>query len=65
MTGSATNGRERDEAHQWYQSCVDFCENWDQASFDPSYTAKPLEYFEPMLREVFTRAPFDPARGCL
>ena len=26
-----------------------------------SYPTKPLSHFEPMLREVFSRAPFDPA----
>ena len=25
------------------------------------YPSKPIEYFEPMLREVFARPPFDPA----
>ena len=27
---------------------AEFCERWDQASFDPSYESFPLEYFEPM-----------------
>ncbi|NVK02524.1 MAG: HD domain-containing protein [Oceanospirillaceae bacterium] len=46
--------------HPWYQSCVDFCEKWDQSSFDPDYPTKPLEHFEPLVREIFTRKAFDP-----
>ena len=63
--GIDRNGREAYRDHERYQSCVDFCERWDQASFDPDFETKPLEYFEPMMREVFSRAPFDPARGRL
>ena len=37
------------------------CERWDQSSFDPDYPTKPLEYFEPMVREVFSRKAYDPA----
>jgi predicted HD phosphohydrolase len=47
--------------HPWFESCNRFCERYDQAAFDPAYPTQPLSHFEPMLREVFTRAPFDPA----
>ena len=47
--------------HPWYNACWRFCEYYDQAAFDPAYPSKTLAYFEPMLREVFSRAPFDPA----
>jgi predicted HD phosphohydrolase len=47
--------------HPWFDSCVRFCERYDQAAFDPAYPTKPLSHFEPMLREVFSRKPFDPA----
>lgn len=59
------HGRDAYRDHQWFESCANFCARWDQTSFDPQYPSKPLEYFEPMLREVFGRTPFDPARGCL
>ncbi len=55
------DGREAYRDHRWYASCVRFCERWDQASFDPDYPTKPLAYFAPMLREVFSRRPFDAA----
>ena len=47
--------------HPWYASCWRFCERYDQAAFDPATPTKPLSHFEPMLREVFSRKPFDPA----
>ena len=47
--------------HPWYASCWRFCERYDQAAFDPETPTKPLSHFEPMLREVFSRKPFDPA----
>jgi predicted HD phosphohydrolase len=53
--------RDRHKASPHYQACVDFCERWDQASFDPDYQAEPLEIFEPMVARVFARQPYDPA----
>ncbi len=47
--------------HPWYDSCANFCERWDQEAFDPDYPTEPMETFEPMLREIFSRTPFDPA----
>lgn len=47
--------------HPWFDACCRFCERYDQAAFDPDYRSKPLSYFEPMLRKVFSRKPFDPA----
>ena len=44
----------------YYQSCVDFCERWDQASFDPDYAQDSLESFEGAVREVFARKAYDP-----
>jgi len=44
-----------------YQACVDFCERWDQSSFDPDYAIDPLESFETEVREVFARKAWDPA----
>ena len=52
--GGDRNARERYKDHPFYQDCVDFCEKWDQTSFDPDYPTQPMEYFEPMVRKVLT-----------
>jgi len=53
--------RENFRDSPYYQSCVDFCERWDQSSFDPDYGSDTLESFEPLVREVFARKPYDEA----
>jgi predicted HD phosphohydrolase len=53
--------RARYRDHPHYESCVRFCERWDQASFDPDYATRSLEHFEPLVRRIFTRRAFDPA----
>ena len=52
--GGDRNARERYKDHPFYQDCVDFCEKWDQTSFDPDYPTQPLESFEPMVRKVLS-----------
>jgi predicted HD phosphohydrolase len=54
------DARDRFRDHPFWQSCADFCERWDQSSFDPDYDYEPLEVFEPMVREVFARKAYDP-----
>jgi predicted HD phosphohydrolase len=44
--------------HPWFASAQRFVEKYDQAAFDPAYPTRPLSYFEPMLRTIFSRAPF-------
>ncbi len=57
--GGDRNARDRLRDHRWYQSCVDFCERYDQSSFDPGYRTMSLAEFEPVLRQVFSRVPHD------
>ena len=47
--------------HPYFESCVRFCERWDQAAFDPDYPTRPLAHFEPLVRGIFSRRAFDPA----
>lgn len=54
------NARDEFKDHPCFNSCAEFCERWDQSSFDPDYEMKPLGYFEPMVREVFGRKAYDP-----
>ena len=53
--GGDRHARNKYKDHPSYDRCVHFCEAWDQASFDPSYPTRSLDYFEPMVREVFSR----------
>ena len=39
--------------HEWFRDCAEFCEKYDQNSFDPEYETLPLEAFEPAVRAVF------------
>lgn len=55
------NARDRFRDHPCFDACAQFCERWDQSSFDPEYDSKPLGHFEPMVREVFGRKAYDPA----
>src|SRR6266404_3031819 len=50
--------REKFRGHPMFQRTADFCEKWDQNSFDAGYGTMPLEAFEPMLRRLFARKPF-------
>lgn len=56
--GADRNARDRYRGHPWYQDAVDFCQRWDQPSFDPDYASLPLEFFAPMVRRIFAREPF-------
>jgi len=56
--GGNRNQREKYKDHKYYQDTVDFCEHWDQKSFDPNYKSLPLKEFEPMVREIFSRKPY-------
>ena len=47
--------RQKFRDHPCYQSCVDFCERWDQSSFDPDFSMDPLDSFEADVRRVFSR----------
>ena len=56
--GGDRNARDKFKDHKYYQDTVDFCEKYDQSSFDPNYKSMSLEEFEPMVRKIFDRKPF-------
>ena len=56
--GKNKNQRDKYKDHPYYQDTVDFCEKWDQASFDPDYKNMTLEEFAPMIKKIFTREPY-------
>ena len=57
--GSNPDKREKYRGHIYFKDCSDFCEFWDQKSFDPDYDTKPIGFFIPLVREVFSRKPYD------
>lgn len=54
------NARDTFKDHAYFSTCSDFCERWDQSSFDPDYPTQPLESFEQRVHEVFDRKAYDP-----
>ena len=56
--GGDKNARDKFKDHKYYQATVDFCEKYDQSSFDPDYKSMTLKEFEPMVKRIFSRKPF-------
>ena len=56
--GGNRNKRDKYKGHKYFDACVNFCEKYDQCSFDPNYESYPLEKFEPMVRNIFARKPY-------
>ncbi|MAI17593.1 MAG: peptidase [Marinovum sp.] len=54
------NARDQFKDHPVFDNCAEFCERWDQSSFDPEYPTETLDTFEPMVREVFERKAYSP-----
>ncbi len=47
--------RERFRGHEWFDYTEEFCAEYDQTAFDPSYESHPLEHFEPLVRDLMSR----------
>ena len=58
--GADQHKRDQYKYHLFFEDCAEFCERWDQSSFDPGYDAFPIEHFAERVREVFARKPYDP-----
>ena len=52
------NEREKFKGHEYYKDTIDFCEKWDQKSFDPNFKSLSLKDFEPYVKRVFSRTPY-------
>lgn len=61
--GGDRNARDAFRAEPWFTDCVEFCERWDQASFDPDFETHPLKRFMPLVDSVFARQPHVAARS--
>ena len=56
--GFNKNERDKYKGHKYYSATAEFCEKWDQASFDPNYKSLSLKDFEPYVRKIFGRIPY-------
>ncbi len=55
--GTSVLPREKWRGHPYFEWTLTFVEEYDQNAVDPAYENLPLEFFEPLLREVFGRKP--------
>ena len=56
--GFNKNERDKYKGHKYYPATADFCEKWDQISFDPNYKSLLLKEFEPYVKKIFSRTPY-------
>lgn len=61
LTGGNPHARDRFAGHFYFDDCDQFCERWDQSSFDPDYETFDIAFFRPMVHRVFARPAYDPA----
>jgi predicted HD phosphohydrolase len=54
--GLDKNMRDKYKNNKHFDKCAEFCAKYDQNSFDPDYESYNLDFFIPMVEEVF-RAP--------
>ena len=54
--GLDKNLRDQFKGHKYWKDCAEFCDKYDQNSFDPNYENMTLEDFEPMVKSVFSQA---------
>ncbi len=57
--GKDRNLRDKYKDHKYYRDTLNFCEKWDQASFDPNYESLTLKDFEPLIKKIFSRKPYN------
>ena len=56
--GGDRNARDKFKDHEHYEATINFCENYDQSSFDPNYKSMSLEEFSPMVKRIFSKTPY-------
>ena len=56
--GANKNQRDKYKGHKYYKDTANFCENWDQKSFDPNFKSLQLKDFEPFIKKIFGRKPY-------
>ncbi len=58
--GADPEKREKHRGQLYFDDCAEFCERWDQSSFDPNYDTLPISHFTNRVQQVFDRKPYDP-----
>lgn len=53
--GLNRNMRDRFQDHKWYKYTLEFCDKYDQVSFDPNFKSMQLSDFEPLIKKFFSR----------
>jgi predicted HD phosphohydrolase len=53
--GGDPDAREQYRGEPWFDLAARFADEWDQLSFDPDYDTEPLEHFEALVNEVFSK----------
>jgi predicted HD phosphohydrolase len=53
--GLDRNMRDQFKEHPYYEYTLEFCDKYDQNSFDPHFKSMTLDDFEPMLKRVFAK----------
>jgi len=56
--GSNKNERDKFKGHKYYIDTINFCQNWDQCSFNPNFKSLTLKDFEPYVKKIFNRKPY-------
>ena len=56
--GGDRNARDKFKDHKYYKDTIDFCEKYDQCSFDPNYKSMTLEDFKPLVKKIFAKEPY-------
>ena len=53
--GLDKNMRDKYSDSPYFESCREFCEKYDQNSFDPEYDSLDLDFFIPMVKDLFKK----------
>ncbi|MGH9046111.1 MAG: HD domain-containing protein [Acidimicrobiales bacterium] len=52
FVGADRDGRDRYAGHPWFDLTAEFCEEFDQRSFDPDFPTQPIEHYIPLVRQL-------------
>ena len=56
--GGNRNQRDKYKGHKYFLDTINFCEKWDQSSFDPNFKSLNIENFKPYVQKIFSRKPY-------